>query len=77
MVRPLPKEAIREGRKARDAGLPRSANPYDRPIVPTGKNKPEIRAAARLKVAWFSGWDSANAELQATAQAHEQKQVES
>jgi len=77
MVRPLPKEAIREGQRARLAGLPRSSNPYDRPIVLTSKNEPEVRAAARLKAAWFSGWDSANAELLATVRAREQKKVES
>ena len=61
----LPKEAVREGQRARLGGLPRSSNPYDRPLTLTRTNGPEFKAAGRLKAAWFTGWDAADAQLQA------------
>ena len=70
-----PKEAVREGHRARLAGVDRSRNPYDRPIVLTRTNGPEFRAAARLREAWFSGWDSAHALSQPTAAAQGKKRA--
>ena len=63
--RRLPREAIREGQRTREAGVSRGSNPYDWPIVLTSKNAPEFKAAARLRNAWFAGWHSAGAEVQA------------
>ena len=72
-----PKEAIREGQRARLGGLARSSNPYDRPFALTDKNGPEFKAAARLRAAWLLGWDAAEAQLQADAGTGDPSQAES